>query len=163
MAEKEGDGWKNARPLGGVFENWEGDQASPSVTADGTLYFTSNRAAGVGGWDPATDQWADVAEMDMPRGESAVVVHGDEIWLIGGHSARAPEIDSDICPTVLRFNPRLNTLSRGPALPWMRAASAAANVNGRLFVLGGLRAGPSFSHDLSVLEYVPSASRCPAR
>lgn len=51
LAERDGEGWKNARPLGGVFEKWEGDQTSPSLTADGTLYFAANRPGHSGGWD----------------------------------------------------------------------------------------------------------------
>jgi len=51
-----------------------------------------------------------------------------------------------------RFDPKRNTWSHGPALPWLRAASAAASVNGGFFVLGRLRPDTTFVHDLSVLE-----------
>ncbi len=122
------------------------------VAFEGRLYGIQDQ---VSVYDPAEDQWAEAAGVDMPHAESGVVVHNAEIWLIGGHGARAPDVDGDVCPTVLRFDPQRNTWSHGPALPWLRAASAAASVNGRLFVLGGLRPGTSFTYDLSVLEYVP--------
>jgi hypothetical protein len=51
IAESDGDGWTGARPLAGALETWSGDQFSPSVASDGTLYFTSNRRPGSGGWD----------------------------------------------------------------------------------------------------------------
>jgi WD40-like Beta Propeller Repeat/Kelch motif len=106
-------------------------------------------------YEPRTDQWTVVARMDMPRAEAALVVHNGEVWLIGGHGVRADGVDGDICPTVARFNPQRNAWSRGPALPWLRAAASAASVNGRLFLLGGLKPGPAFAHDASVFEYVP--------
>ncbi len=105
-------------------------------------------------YDPTRDEWTEAARMDMPRWESAVTAFGDEVWLIGGHGIRDP-MDGDITPTVMRFDPRRNTWSAGPSLPWQRAAAAAITVKGRLFVIGGLKPGGEFAPDRSVLEYVP--------
>ena len=49
-AEPNGSDWKNARPVGGDFEQWDADHISPSATSDGTLYFVSNRREHAGGW-----------------------------------------------------------------------------------------------------------------
>ncbi len=50
-AERDGAGWKNVRPLGGALEKWDTNQTSPSATADGMLYFTSDRRHHSGDWD----------------------------------------------------------------------------------------------------------------
>ena len=93
--------------------------------------------------------------MGIPRFEAAPVAVGDEIWLIGGHGSRDDGILGDITPDILRFDPRRNQWREGPALPWQRWGSAAIEVKGRLFVIGGIRPGPAWSADQSVFEYVP--------
>jgi hypothetical protein len=122
------------------------------VAFDGRVYAFGEHTSV---YDPATGQWTEAARVDMPRLESAVAVYGDEIWLIGGHGVRAADTDGDITPTVVRFNPRRNEWHAGPALPVQRAAAAAITVNGRLFLMGGVKPGTVFSSDLSVFEYVP--------
>ncbi len=107
-------------------------------------------------YDPSKDEWSEGPRTDMPRFESAVVVHDNEIWLIGGHGVRAYDMDGDINPTVVRFDPRRSMWHIGPALPAQRAAAAAASVNGHLFVFGGVSPGTVFKHDLTVLEYAPA-------
>jgi hypothetical protein len=102
-------------------------------------------------YDPGADQWTELARMDMPRLESAVVTVGDEIWLIGGHGSHADEL-GDLTPTVMRFNPRHNRWSQGPALPRQRFSSAAAAADGRVFVMGGVQPGTRFSK-APLLEY----------
>lgn len=100
--------------------------------------------------------------MDMPRWESAVASFGDEIWLIGGHGLRSDEhMDGDISPTVMRYLPQRNQWQPGPSLPYQRAASSAIVVNGRLFVIGGVKPGANFTHDRSVMEYVPERVGAP--
>ncbi len=106
-------------------------------------------------YDPEADQWTEAASMGIPRSEAAPVAVGDEIWLIGGHGSRDDGILGDITPDILRFDPRRNQWREGPALPWQRWGSAAIEVKGRLFVIGGIRPGPVWSADQSVFEYVP--------
>ncbi len=50
LVEKTNTGWSEPRRLGAPV-NTESQETSPSVTADGTLYFTSNRAGGKGAAD----------------------------------------------------------------------------------------------------------------
>ena len=107
-------------------------------------------------YDPQADQWTETAAMGIPRFETAPVVVGDEIWLIGGHGVRDEGILGDITPDILRFDPRHRQWRVGPALPWQRWGSAAICFNGRLFVIGGIRPGPVWSADRSVFEYVPA-------
>lgn len=48
--ERAGDGWSEPRRLGEPI-NTEANEMSPSVTADGILYFSSDRPGGLGGMD----------------------------------------------------------------------------------------------------------------
>ncbi len=50
MAEKDGDNWVNAQPLGRGI-NTEADEMYPFLHEDGTLYFASNGHPGYGGLD----------------------------------------------------------------------------------------------------------------
>ena len=50
VVEKTNTGWSEPRHLSAPV-NTESQEISPSVTADGTLYFTSNRAGGKGSFD----------------------------------------------------------------------------------------------------------------
>ena len=111
--------------------------------------------AGTVVYDPAADQWTEAGSIGIPRFESAPVAVGDEIWLIGGHGSRGDGALGDVTPDIVRFDPRRSQWREGPALPWQRWGSAAIQVKGRLFVIGGIRPGPVWSPDQSVFEYVP--------
>ncbi len=96
---------------------WTPKAAMPSpapqlVVFDGRIYGFGDD---VSVYDPQADKWTIVAPIAMPRLEAAVVAYKDEIWVIGGHGLRAEGVDGDISPTVVRYNPRLNTWSPGPA------------------------------------------------
>ncbi len=142
---------------------WTQKRSMPFPTAqvaafDGRIYSFSGgeTATNVSIYDPVEDAWTAGAPMDMPRWESALAVLDNKIWLIGGHGLRSSEpMDGDIHPTVMCFDPIRNEWSRGPDLPAQRAAAAAVNVNGRLFVFGGLHLDAVPSYEPSVIEYVP--------
>lgn len=50
QADREGTGWGGARPLGPAV-NSGGENSQPSISSDGTLYFSSGRDGGQGGFD----------------------------------------------------------------------------------------------------------------
>jgi hypothetical protein len=136
---------------------WSPRRSMPPATAQmaafqGRIYAFGERTVI---YDPSTDQWTETPGMGVPRFEAAPVVIGDEIWLIGGHGTRDEGILGDVKPDIVRLDPRRNQWREGPALPWQRWGSAAIQVNGRLFVIGGIRPGPVWSADPSVFEYVP--------
>lgn len=132
---------------------------APQLAAlNGRIYSFAGgeRPVHVSVYDPATDEWSEAAPMDMPRWEAAVVVRGGEVWLIGGHGLRSDDpMDGDITPTVMRFDPQRNRWREGPPLPRQLAAAGAIEVNGRLYVMGGLHPGREFTHNRSVWEYKP--------
>jgi Tol biopolymer transport system component len=102
VADRDGEGWKNARPIGGALDTWDADQISPSVASDGTLYFTSSRAGGSGGWDIYRSVLKDgqygepqllggrgFARVSTPQNEASVTVAADGKRLVFS-SAGAP-------------------------------------------------------------------------
>lgn len=97
MVEKTGAGWSEALRLDAPV-NSESQEASPSVTADGTLYFSSNRAGGKGAADiyrarfvegryTTPENLGDV--INMPSPELQVFVSADERVLIFAAAGRA--------------------------------------------------------------------------
>jgi hypothetical protein len=136
---------------------WTPRRSMPPVSAQlaavgGRIYAFGERVVV---YDPARDQWTDAGGVEIPRFEAALVTIGSEIWLIGGHGTRDDGILGDVTPDIVRFDPQRNQWREGPPLPWLRWGSAAVEVKGRLFVIGGIRPGPMWSADRSVFEYVP--------
>lgn len=97
MVEKTGAGWSEARHLDAPV-NSESQETSPSVTADGTLYFSSNRAGGKGAADiyrarfvegryTTPENLGDV--INTPSPELQVFVSADERVLIFAAAGRA--------------------------------------------------------------------------
>ncbi len=105
-------------------------------------------------YDTAADEWSFAASPQIPRFEAAPIAIDNEIWLIGGHGSRAEGVVGDVTPDIARFDPRTERWTEGPALPWLRWGSAAVLLDGRLFVMGGIRPGAAWAPDLSVFEYV---------
>lgn len=69
MAERQGDGWGEPRPVEGVSSAAE--ELHPTVDREGTLYFASNRPGG-GGMDIYRAAWGDGRYAEPVRLDSAV-------------------------------------------------------------------------------------------
>ncbi len=83
VVQKTGSGWNEPRRLAAPV-NTESQEISPSVTADGTLYFSSNRDGGKGA--------ADIYRATLVAGNYAVEVVGDAINTAG------PELQVFVSP-----------------------------------------------------------------
>jgi len=82
VVERVGEGWGEARRLGPEV-NTGADELAPGVTADGTLYFASDRPGGAGGFDlyrarPAGEGYGRAEPLEAP-----VASAGDErdLWI----------------------------------------------------------------------------------
>ncbi len=120
---------------------WQGEPAMPGpksafalLSVDGALYAVGGEGgvAGMFVYNPEVLEWTTVAAPQRVnrRGAAAVVV-GQEIWLIGGISARTSSAAVDI------YDVSTSTWREGPALPEPRAGHAAAVLDGRIHVFGG--------------------------
>jgi hypothetical protein len=95
-APREGDHWDRPEVLPAPL-NLDGDEFYPSLTRDGTVYFTAEREGGLGGEDiwrssPSVDGWEE-AENLGPAVNSAgpefnALVHPEGLWIVFG-SARS--------------------------------------------------------------------------
>lgn len=72
--DREGDGWGEPVHLAAV--NTESDELGASITADGVLWFASDRSGGTGGWDLYTAE-ADDEGFAAPE---AVEAFNERIW-----------------------------------------------------------------------------------
>ena len=94
------DGWSEPRHLGAAI-NTAANELSPSVTADGVLYFSSDRPGGAGGMDLYRARLAGgEAEnlgpaINTPAGESDVHVRADGRLLLFVSRGHAGSIGGD--------------------------------------------------------------------
>ncbi|HEX8335681.1 MAG TPA: hypothetical protein VF621_03080 [Pyrinomonadaceae bacterium] len=77
VVERRANGWGRPRHLGGAV-NTSADEESPSLAADGTLYFTSNREGGQGGFDVYRARMAGDSYAAPENLGEAVNARGDE-------------------------------------------------------------------------------------
>jgi hypothetical protein len=91
-ARRSGDGWGDAEPLPEPI-NGDGDEYYPSLTGDGTLYFTAERPGGLGGEDlhrsrPEGDGWSAPENLgpaiNSPGPEFNSLVHPGGEWILFG-------------------------------------------------------------------------------
>ena len=87
--DKQGDGWSEPRNLGAPI-NTPASDAYPSLAADGTLYFASNRPGGKGGADIYRSRLVDgrytdpenLGEVNSPGYESQPAIAPDQSFLV---------------------------------------------------------------------------------
>ena len=133
--------WKKGAPFP------EPDEELYGVTANGKLYV-------MGGWgdgkarganyeyDPATDRWTRKAPMPRPAHHAALAAVDGKIYAFGGFVAPAnvalplgaawePIADA------WEFNPATDSWKPLAPLPGKRGSAIAAEVNGKIYVIGG--------------------------
>lgn len=139
MVEKTSGGWSEARHLDATV-NSESNETSPSVTTDGTLYFSSNRAGGKGAADIYRARFAggryaapeNLGEsVNTPMPELQVFVVPDASVLIFAAAGR----DDGHGGTDLY-------LSRWKDGAWMKASNLGGKINS-----GGSESAPRVSPD----------------
>jgi Tol biopolymer transport system component len=87
--ERQGDDWGPARPLGPAV-NTPAEELSPSIAADGTLYFASNRDGGRGSLDlwrarPKDGDFAEpenLRDVNSPGPDGAPCISADQRLLV---------------------------------------------------------------------------------
>ena len=83
-------------------------------------------------YDPATDTWAQKADMPTPRwGLSTSTVSG-RIYAVGG-----TQNGRDGLQTVEVYDPVTDTWTKAPNMPTSRANLATSTVNGKVYAIGG--------------------------
>jgi N-acetylneuraminic acid mutarotase len=119
------------------------------TVAGGALYYFGGRMAGQAVASATTFDtrtWQTLPDLPAARmGAVAVAVPDGRIYVLGGRDERGALLD-----TVLVFDPRTATWSRGPDMPDAQAPGAAAVADGHLYLFGG--ESPNHATDVWVLE-----------
>ena len=113
---------------------------------------TSDSTVTVHEYDPATDTWADKAEMPTPRDSLAVSVVNDKIYAIGGFSYTSGS-GSGLLATVEEYDPATDAWTTKAEMPDKKSNLSSAVVDGKIYVMGGFPSPGSAS--ASVLAYDP--------
>ena len=83
-------------------------------------------------YDPATNQWTDLAPMATPRGGATAQVLAGKIYVLGGMDGTGASLSS-----VEVYDPANNSWSAGPAMGKARDNPGSAVLGGKIYVFGG--------------------------
>jgi len=123
------------------------------------------------GWeyDPATDEWKELASMPTKRGAAAAAVANGKIYVTGGANSLAGVTENGIHParphnvvaTVEEYDPATNTWKTVRSMLVARNHHAAAGVGDKIYVAGG-RIGAAFissaSNNIDLVEMYDPAT-----
>jgi len=97
-------------------------------------------------YDPATDEWKELAPMPTPRGAGWAVELNGKIFVIGGAQANVrgnptapftPGTPQLVLGTVEEYDPAANRWRARATMPTPRNHLLAAAVNGKIYAIGG--------------------------
>ena len=84
-------------------------------------------------YDPATDTWAQKADMPVPRAGSTCVVDG-KIYIIGGMATNRKEWRLDIVDV---YDPAMDTWAKATNMNHARSGASVSVVDGKIYAMGG--------------------------
>jgi N-acetylneuraminic acid mutarotase len=120
-------------------------------------------------YDPATDEWKELAPMPTRRGAAAAGVANGKIYVTGGANSLPgvtengihPARPHNVMPTVEEYDPAANTWKTVRPLLLPRNHHVAVGVGGKVYVIGG-RVGSAFisgtSNNVDLVEMYDPAT-----
>ena len=133
--------WKKGAPFP------EADEELYGVTVNGKLYvfggWDGGKARGVAyEYDPATDKWTKKTSMPRPAHHAALAAANGKIYVMGGF---VPPKDTAIpvggawqpIDNAWEYDPAADSWKSLPPLPGKRGSAVAAEVGGKIYVIGG--------------------------
>jgi len=133
--------WKKGAPFP------EPDEELYGVAANGKLYviggWGDGKARGVNyEYDPATDKWTKKQPMPRPAHHAALAAVNGKIYAFGGFVAPATTAVPlgaawEPIADAYEFNPATDSWKPLPPLPGKRGSAIAAEVGGKIYVIGG--------------------------
>jgi N-acetylneuraminic acid mutarotase len=133
--------WKKGAPFP------EPDEELYGVTTNGKLYVMGGWEDGKGRganyeYDPATDKWTKKQPMPRPVHHAALAAANGKIYVMGGFVAPATKAIPlgaawEPVADAYEFNPATDSWKPLPPLPGTRGAATAAEVGGKIYVIGG--------------------------
>src|SRR6267154_2560676 len=103
-------------------------------------------------YDPATDNWKDLAPLPTKRGSPVAVTVGDRMVVIGGattlpgSTAVHPARPHYSVGSVEEYDPSANTWRARAPIPTPRNHATAGVVNGKVYVIGGRMGSAARAH-----------------
>src|SRR6188474_956792 len=133
--------WKKGAPFP------EADEELYGVAANGKLYviggWNDGKAGGVNyEYDPATDKWTKKQPMPRPAHHAALAAVNGKVYAFGGFVAPANTAMPlgaawEPIADAYEFNPATDSWKPLPPLPGKRGSAIAAEVGGKIYVIGG--------------------------
>ena len=133
--------WKKGAPFP------EADEELYGVTTNGKLYvfggWDGGKARGVAyEYDPVTDKWTKKTSMPRPAHHAALAAANGKIYVMGGF---VPPKDTAIpvggawepIDNAWEYDPAADSWKSLPPLPGKRGSAVAAEVGGKIYVIGG--------------------------
>ncbi|MEM9354222.1 MAG: hypothetical protein AAGA92_14535 [Planctomycetota bacterium] len=137
-------------PHGGKLYRVGGlDAQNPTIDDEEELHSVDSFAS----FDPATNEWTDLAPLPAPRSSHDAVVIGDKLYVVGGWTLEGPS-HGDWLADALVYD--LADPESGwqalPEQPFQRRALAAGHADGKLYVLCGMDSSDSISREVDVFD-----------
>jgi len=89
-------------------------------------------------YDAAINQWTTVTlPLPLARSAPAVAAYGSKIYVFGGSTALGPQTRVDVYDTATNKWTASGTTGAVPNMPTVRSYMAAAELNGKIYVVGG--------------------------
>jgi N-acetylneuraminic acid mutarotase len=120
-------------------------------------------------YDPATDEWKELAPMPTRRGAAAAAVANGKIYVTGGANSLPgvtengihPARPHNVVPTVEEYDPKTNTWKTVRSLLLARNHHVTAGIGDKIYVIGG-RVGSAFisgtSNNVDLVEMYDPAT-----
>ncbi|MFC1718303.1 Kelch repeat-containing protein, partial [Candidatus Poribacteria bacterium] len=133
-----------------------------TVAVDGIIYAIGgsdaeaidklNVLSTVEAYDPATDTWAEKADMPTARMQLACVAANGKIYAIGGSGG----IGVGALSVVEVYDPATDTWIEENDMPTARGICGAAAVDGKIYVIGGAGVNENWNAPVAIVEeYTP--------
>jgi len=127
--------WSTAHPLPEPLQEFSAAVLDGKVYIAGGLDERSKATAHAYRYDPTTDTWEAIADLPAARHHMPLVVVHDTLYAVGGLAGSPFQGQS----TLWAYSRDLNRWFARAPLPMARGASAAAEVDGQIVVVGGIR------------------------
>lgn len=136
--------WLKLAPLPKMSEEFSFATANGKIYLFGGLPEGKNPPPGlVEVYDPATDTWAQKKPMPLPTHHAAAAEYRGKIYLFGGQAQLEPGGPTQIpLDRSWEYDPEADSWKALAPMPTARTAAVAAEVGGRIYVIGGASVHP---------------------
>ncbi len=136
--------WGRMAPLPEKSEEFTFGDVNGKIYLIGGLPVGTNPPLGlVQEYDPATDKWTKKKNMPLPTHHAAIAAYNGKLYLFGGQTQMQPGGPSQIpINNTWEYDPVKDSWKALAPMPTARTAAVAAEVGGKIYVLGGASVHP---------------------